>query len=83
MSRRASRGWLGCETCTSISEELKMNKDQVKGKAKDIAGKIQEKGGRLVGSTAAQAKGLKKQVEGKAQAQIGNLKEDVKDVSKP
>jgi len=60
-----------------------MNKDQVKGKAKDIAGKIQEKSGRLVGSTSEQAKGLKKQVEGKAQAQIGNLKEDVKDVSKP
>jgi uncharacterized protein YjbJ (UPF0337 family) len=60
-----------------------MNKDQVKGKAKDVAGKIQEKGGRLVGSTSEQAKGLKKQVEGKAQAQIGNLKEDVKDVSKP
>ena len=60
-----------------------MNKDQIKGKAKDIAGKIQEEGGKLVGSKAQQAKGLKKQVEGKVQEQIGNLKEAVKDASKP
>lgn len=28
-----------------------MNKDQVKGAAKDLGGKIQEKAGKLVGST--------------------------------
>ena len=60
-----------------------MNKDQVKGAAKDIGGKIQEEAGKLVGSTEQQVKGLKKQVEGKVQQHIGNLKEAVKDVSKP
>jgi uncharacterized protein YjbJ (UPF0337 family) len=66
-----------------INEELSMNKDQVKGAAKDIAGKVQEEAGKVVGSTEQQAKGLKKQVEGKVQQNIGNLKEAVKDATKP
>ena len=60
-----------------------MNKDQIKGAAKDIGGKIQEEAGKLVGSKSQQAKGLTKQVEGKAQQQVGNLKQAVKDASKP
>ena len=60
-----------------------MNKDQVKGTTKDIAGKIQEEAGKLVGSTEQQVKGLKKQIQGKAQHQIGNLKEVVKEATKP
>ena len=60
-----------------------MNKDQVKGAAKNIAGKVQEEAGKVAGSTAQQAKGLQKQVEGKVQQQIGGLKEAVKDATKP
>ena len=60
-----------------------MNKDQIKGAAKDIGGKIQEEAGKLVGSKEQQAKGLLNQVEGKAQQQVGNLKETVKDAGKP
>ena len=60
-----------------------MNKDQIKGAAKDIGGKIQEEAGKLVGSKEQQAKGLLNQVEGKAQRQVGNLKEAVKDATKP
>lgn len=59
-----------------------MNKDQVKGAAKDIAGKLQEKAGKLVGSPEQRAKGVKTQVEGKVQQQIGNLKKTVKDTTK-
>jgi uncharacterized protein YjbJ (UPF0337 family) len=59
-----------------------MNKDQVKGSAKDIAGKIQEESGKLVGSKQQQAKGLEKQLEGKVQRKVGDLKEAVKDVAK-
>ena len=65
-----------------ISEEQEMNKDQVKGAAKDIGGKIQEEAGKLVGNTDQQAKGRKHQIEGKAQQHIGNLKQAVKDISK-
>jgi uncharacterized protein YjbJ (UPF0337 family) len=56
-----------------------MNKDQIKGKAKDIGGKIQEEAGKVVGSSEQQAKGLGKQVEGKLQEKAGDLKENLKD----
>jgi uncharacterized protein YjbJ (UPF0337 family) len=57
-----------------------MNKDQVKGAAKDLGGKIQEEAGKLVGSKEQQAKGLKNQVAGKMQEKVGDLKETIKDV---
>ncbi|MDQ1817591.1 CsbD family protein [Massilia scottii] len=56
-----------------------MNEDQVKGKAKDIGGKIQEEVGKVVGSSEQQAKGLSKQVEGKVQEKYGDAKEVLKD----
>ena len=59
-----------------------MNKDQVKGAAKDIGGKIQEQVGKLVGSTKQEAEGLKNQTEGKVQQHVGNLKEVIKDIQK-
>jgi len=59
-----------------------LNKDQIKGAAKDVTGKIQEEAGKLVGSKEQQAKGLEKQVEGKLQEQVGNLKAAVKDATK-
>jgi len=52
-----------------------MNKDQVKGKAKNIAGKIQEKAGKLVGSKKQQVKGLSKQIAGKVQKGFGDVKQ--------
>ena len=60
-----------------------MNKDQVKGVAKDMAGKVQEEAGKLVGSTEQQAKGLQKQVAGKAQKLVGDAKEALKDSDHP
>jgi uncharacterized protein YjbJ (UPF0337 family) len=65
------------------SEEFNMNKDQIKGAAKDIGGKIQEEAGKLIGSKEQQLKGLKNQVKGKVQQHIGNLKEAVKAARKP
>lgn len=59
-----------------------MNKDQVKGKAKEIGGKIQQKTGEIIGSTEQQAKGLSKQSEGKLQEKVGDAKEVLKDVVK-
>ena len=56
-----------------------MNKDQVKGTFRDIAGKTQEQAGKLVGSKEQQAKGLLKQAEGKAEKKFGDVKEVVKD----
>jgi uncharacterized protein YjbJ (UPF0337 family) len=58
-----------------------MNSDQIKGTAKDIAGKAQRKLGEAVGSTEQQVKGGLKQAEGKAQKAVGNVKEAFKDVN--
>ena len=56
-----------------------MNKDQVKGAAKDVGGKVQEEVGKLVGSKHHQTEGLKNQIAGKMQEKVGDLKEAVKD----
>ena len=56
-----------------------MNKDQVKGAVKDIAGKVQQKTGEALGSAEQQAKGIAKQGEGKVQKTVGDAKEVVKD----
>ena len=50
-----------------------MNKDQVKGTAKDVAGKVQRTVGEATGSTSQQIKGGAKQVEGKLQRGAGNV----------
>jgi uncharacterized protein YjbJ (UPF0337 family) len=52
-----------------------MNRDQVKGAAKDVAGKVQRKVGELTGNDNQQAKGAAKQVEGKVQKAVGNVEE--------
>lgn len=56
-----------------------MNKDQVNGTLKGLAGKVQEEAGKLVGNKEQQAKGLLQQVEGNAQKKLGDAKEVVKD----
>lgn len=56
-----------------------MNKDQVKGEAKDIAGKVQEKAGKVIGSTEQQVKGIAKQISGKVQKGFGDAKESAKE----
>ncbi|MGB7481204.1 MAG: CsbD family protein [Burkholderiaceae bacterium] len=55
-----------------------MNKDQVKGTAKQAAGKVQEGAGKMVGSREQEAKGLGKQAAGKVQKSVGDAKEAVK-----
>jgi len=50
-----------------------MNRDQVKGTIKDIAGKVQRKVGEAAGSTSQQVKGASKQVEGKVQRGAGDV----------
>ncbi|MDY0974964.1 CsbD family protein [Massilia sp. CFBP9012] len=55
-----------------------MNKDQVKGKAKEIGGKVQQKVGEAVGSRQQQSEGLSNQAEGKVQKKVGDVKEIAK-----
>jgi uncharacterized protein YjbJ (UPF0337 family) len=80
VARRGCRSRSAWPLYQPIIEELTMNKDQVKGKAKDVGGKIQEEAGKLVGSKSQQVKGLQHQAEGKVQKGVGDVKEAVKDL---
>ena len=59
-----------------------MNRNQVKGKAKDVAGAVQRKVGEMTGNTSQQAKGAAKQVEGKMQKGAGDATEALKDADR-
>ena len=52
-----------------------MDKDRIKGKAKDIAGRIQRQKGEWTGNTEDQVKGASKQMEGKVQNIAGKIKD--------
>jgi uncharacterized protein YjbJ (UPF0337 family) len=55
-----------------------MDKDQVKGKAKDVTGRVERKVGEWTGDKDTEAKGAAKQVEGKAQEAWGTVKDAIK-----
>lgn len=56
-----------------------MNKDQVKGTAKELAGKAQRKMGDAADSPKHEGKGMAKEAEGKVQKNYGHAKEDVRE----
>jgi uncharacterized protein YjbJ (UPF0337 family) len=56
-----------------------MNRNQVKGTMKDVAGKVQRKVGEATGSSKQQVKGMAKQAEGKLQKGIGNVQQAADD----
>jgi uncharacterized protein YjbJ (UPF0337 family) len=59
--------------------DMGINKDQVDGRVKEGAGKVQEVAGRVVGSPTQEVKGKIKKTVGTAQAEFGDAKERVKD----
>ena len=59
-----------------------MNRDQVKGTAKDVAGKVQETAGQVTGNRSQQVKGVGKQIEGKIQKGMGDIEQAAKDTEK-
>jgi uncharacterized protein YjbJ (UPF0337 family) len=56
-----------------------MNKDQVQGAAKQVAGKLQQKTGELIDSKEQQIKGTTKQIEGGLQKSYGDVKDAIKE----
>jgi uncharacterized protein YjbJ (UPF0337 family) len=62
------RGW-------SASKGQTMNTNQVKGTAKGVAGKVQQKVGEITGNKSQQVKGAAKQVEGAVQKGVGNVEQ--------
>jgi uncharacterized protein YjbJ (UPF0337 family) len=59
-----------------------MNKHQVKGGLKDVAGDIQKQAGKLTGNREQEAKGQARQTTGKVQQKVGDLKEALRESGK-
>lgn len=59
-----------------------MNRNQVKGTVKDVAGKVQRKLGEAMGSTSQQIKGAGKQIEGKLQKGAGDTEKTADNANK-
>ncbi|MBV8894250.1 MAG: CsbD family protein [Acidobacteria bacterium] len=55
-----------------------MDKNRVKGKAKDIVGRVERQAGEWTGSEEHQLKGMGKQAEGKLQNAFGKAKDAIK-----
>jgi len=56
-----------------------MDKERIKGKAEDVAGRVERQVGEWTGNDKAQAEGLAKQAEGKARNAVGKMKDGVRD----
>jgi len=59
-----------------------MNKNQVEGSVKDVAGKVQQKVGDVTGNTNQQVKGVAKRIEGTFQKSVGDVEQAVDDSAK-
>lgn len=55
-----------------------VNKDQIKGRAREAKGKLKEVTGNLVGNEKLETKGKIEKNLGKVQAKIGDIKQDLK-----
>lgn len=59
-----------------------MNKNQVKGHAKEAKGKVKEVAGKLIGDKRMEYKGKAEKQGGKAEAKYGGFKRDTKKATK-
>ena len=59
-----------------------MNKDTIKGKIKEVEGRVQEEFGKLTNRKEDQLKGMGKEVEGRVQQEAGKVKDAAKDAMK-
>jgi len=61
---------------------MTMNKNQVKGRVKEVEGMIKEVAGKLVGNEKLEKKGKVQKIRGEAQAAVGDARQDVKEAMK-
>ena len=59
-----------------------MNKNQIDGGMKEVAGKVQKEFGKIVDSPKHQVKGGMKEAAGKVQKTAGNIQEKAKNIGK-
>lgn len=55
-----------------------MNKDQVKGRAKEVSGKVKEVTGKAVGNKTLEGKGIAEKIVGKMQKDLGDARNNAK-----
>ena len=55
-----------------------MNKDQVKGRAKEASGKVKEVAGKAVGNKSLEGKGIAEKTVGKIQKALGDARNSVR-----
>ncbi len=58
-----------------------MDKDRIKGKAEDIAGRVKRQAGEWTGDKEAQSEGAMDQVKGKARNAMGKVKDAARDAA--
>jgi len=58
-----------------------MDKDRIKGKAEDIAGRAKRQVGEWTGDTDTQAEGAAEQLKGKARNAVGKVKDAARDIA--
>lgn len=56
-----------------------MNRNEIEGTVKDLAGRVQEEAGKLVGNKEQEINGIHNQVAGKAEKRLEDTKENVQD----
>lgn len=56
-----------------------MNKDQVKGTARQVGGAVEQAAGKAVGDRKTEARGATEKMAGKAQKTYGDVKQKIKD----
>jgi uncharacterized protein YjbJ (UPF0337 family) len=59
-----------------------MNKDQIKGRIKEVEGSLQESAGKIAAKDSLEQKGKLQKIAGKAQAAFGDFKSDFKSAIK-
>jgi uncharacterized protein YjbJ (UPF0337 family) len=62
-------------------KSLFMDKERIKGKAEDIAGRVERQVGEWTGDEKAQAEGLAKQAEGTTRNAVGKMKDKIHDAA--
>jgi len=67
-----------CRRANVRAEEAFMDKDRIKGAAKDLKGKAKEAVGKVTGDAKIEAEGKADQVKGKAQNAVGGAKDALK-----
>ena len=59
-----------------------MNRDQVKGRATEVAGKAKKATGRVLGDRKMEVKGAMKEAGGKIRKTVGDARENARDASR-